>query len=62
MPPNYDELPRQKTNQQPSREEDNPIKSLLVEGAEETYSSYDNEIGDQDKKLEDTLIEKIKKN
>ena len=59
MPPNYDELPKPKTNQQPSKEAINPIKSLLVQ---ETESLNNKEIVDKDKKLEESLLEKIKKN
>ena len=59
MPPNYEELPKPKTNRQLSKEEINPIKSLLVK---ETDSPNNEEIADKDKKLEESLLEKIKKN
>ena len=59
MPPNYEELPKPKNNRQLSKEEINPIKSLLVK---ETDSPNNEEIGDKDKKLEESLLEKIKKN
>ena len=59
MPPNYNELPEQKINQQEITEEKNPIKSLLIQ---EDDPLNDNEIDDKDKKLEDSLLEKIKKN
>ena len=59
MPPNYKELPEPKINQQEITEEKNPIKSLLIQ---ENDPLNDNEIDDKDKKLEDSLLEKIKKN
>ena len=59
MPPNYNELPEPKINQQEIIEEKNPIKSLLIQ--EDGTLNY-NEIDDKDKKLEDSLLEKIKKN
>ena len=59
MPPNYNELPEPKINQQEIIEEKNPIKSLLIQ---EDDPLNDNEIDDKDKKLEDSLLEKIKKN
>ena len=59
MPPNYNELPEPKTNQQEIKKEKNPIKSLLLQ---EDDDLNDNEIDDEDKKLEDSLLEKIKKN
>ena len=59
MPPNYNELPEPKINQQEITEEKNPIKSLLLQ---EDDPVNDNEIDDKDKKLEDSLLEKIKKN
>ena len=59
MPPNYNELPEPKINQQEITEEKNPIKSLLIQ---ENDPLNDNEINDKDKKLEDSLLEKIKKN
>ena len=59
MPPNYDELPKPKTNQQLLKKENNPIKSLLLQ---ETDVANDNEMNDKGKKLENSLLEKIKKN
>ena len=59
MPPNYNELPEPKINQQEIREEKNSIKSLLLQ---EDDTLNDNEIDDKDKKLEESLLEKIKKN
>ena len=59
MPPNYNELPEPKINQQEITEEKNPIKSLLIQ---EDDPLNDNEIDDKDKKLEDSLLEKIKTN
>ena len=59
MPPNYNELPEPKINQQEITEEKNPIKSLLIK---EDDPLKDNEIDDKDKKLEDSLLEKIKTN
>ena len=59
MPPNYDELPKPKNNQQLLKKENNPIKSLLLQ---ETDVANDNEMNDKGKKLENSLLEKIKKN
>ena len=59
MPPNYNELPEPKINQQEIIEEKNSIKSLLLQ---EDETLNDNEIDDKDKKLEESLLEKIKKN
>jgi len=59
MPPNYNKLPEPKKNQQEIVEEKNPIKSLLLQ--EDDTLNY-NEINDKDKKLEESLLEKIKKN
>ena len=59
MPPNYNELPEPKINQQEITEEKNLIKSLLIQ---EDDTLNDNEIDDKDKKLEDSLLEKIKTN
>ena len=59
MPPNYNELPEPKINQQETEEEKNSIKSLLIQ---EDDILNDNEIDDKDKKLEESLLEKIKKN
>ena len=59
MPPNYNELPEPKINQQEIEEEQNSIKSLLLQ---EDDTLNDNEIDDKDKKLEESLLEKIKKN
>ena len=59
MPPNYNELPEPKMNQQEIEEEQNSIKSLLLQ---EDDTLNDNEIDDKDKKLEESLLEKIKKN
>ena len=58
MPPNYNDLPEPTTNQQSVKKENNPIKSLL----QENDSLIDNDIIDEEKKLEDTLLEKIKEN
>ena len=59
MPPNYNELPEPKINQQEIKEEKNSIKSLLLQ---EDDTLNENEIDDKDKKLEESLLEKIKKN
>ena len=59
MPPNYNELPEPKINQQEIKEDKNSIKSLLLQ---EDDTLNDNEIDDKDKKLEESLLEKIKKN
>ena len=59
MPPNYNELPEPKINQQEIKEEKNLIKSLLLQ---EDDTLNNNEIDDKDKKLEESLLEKIKKN
>ena len=58
MPPNYNDLPEPTTNQQSVKKENNPIKSLL----QENDFSIDNDIIDEEKKLEDSLLEKIKEN
>ena len=58
MPPNYNELPEPKINQKEIKKEKNPIKSLLLK---EGDILNDNEIDDKDKKLEDSLLKKIKK-
>ena len=60
MPPNYNELPEPKINQQEIKEEKNPIKSLLLQ--EDDDNLNDNEIDNKEKKLEDLLLEKIKQN
>ena len=59
MPPDYNELPEPKINQQEIREEKNPIKSLLLQ---EDDTLNDNELDDKEKNLEDSLLKKIKKN
>ena len=59
MPQNYNELPESKMNKQEIKEEKNSIKSLLLQ---EDDTLNDNEIDDKDKKLEESLLEKIKKN
>ena len=59
MPPNYNELPEPKVNQQEIKEEKNSIKSLLLQ---EDDTLNNNEIDDKEKKLEDSLLEKIKQN
>ena len=59
MPPNYNELPEPKINQQEIKEEKNSIKSLLLQ---EDDTLNDNEIDNKEKKLEDSLLEKIKEN
>ena len=59
MPPNYKELPEPKTNQQEIKKEKNPIKSLLLQDDD---LLNDNEIDNKDKKLEDSLLKKIKEN
>ena len=59
MPPNYNELPEPKINQQEIKKEKNLIKSLLLQEEDDLNN---NEIDDKDKKLEDSLLEKIKKN
>ena len=61
MPPDYKELPTPKTNQETSliKENKNNIKSLLVnEDNLETNSEKDQ----LNKKLEESLLDKIKKN
>ena len=59
MPPDYNKLPEPSTNQQTVKNEKNPIKSLLLQ---EDDSSSENKMDDIEKKLEDSLLEKIKKN
>ena len=60
MPPNYNELPEPKINQQEIKKEKNPIKSLIIQEEEDDLN--DNEIDNKEKKLEDSLLEKIKEN
>tara|TARA_E500000178_G_C16534343_1_gene535830 strand:- start:22 stop:342 length:321 start_codon:yes stop_codon:yes gene_type:complete len=60
MPPNYNELPEPKINQQEIKEEKNPIKSLIIQEEEDDLNN--NEIDNKIKKLEDSLLEKIKEN
>ena len=60
MPPNYNELPEPKIYQQETKEEKNPIKSLIIQEEEDDLN--DNEIENKEKKLEDSLLEKIKEN
>ena len=60
MPPNYNKLPEPKINQQEIKKEKNPIKSLLLQ--EDDDDLNDNEMGNKEKKLEDSLLEKIKQN
>ena len=59
LPPNYNELPEPKIDQQEIKKEKNPIKSLLLQ---EEDPLNDNEIDDKERELEDSLLEKIKKN
>ena len=59
MPPNFNELPEPKINKQEIKKEKNPIKSLLLKKDDDLN---DNDIDDKEKKLEDSLLEKIKKN
>ena len=60
MPPNYNELPEPKINQLEIKEEKNPIKSLIIQEEEDDLNN--NEIDNKIKKLEDSLLEKIKEN
>ena len=59
MPPNYNELPEPNINQKEIKKEKNSIKSLLLQEDDDLNK---NETDDKDKKLEDSLLEKIKKN
>ena len=59
MPPNYNELPEPTTEKQSIQKENNPIKSLLFQ---EDDAVINNQIKDKKKQLEDSLLEKIKKN
>jgi len=68
MPPNYNELPEPKINQQEIKKEKNSIKSLLLQEDEVINDKEkddvlnDKEVDNNKKKLEDSLLEKIKKN
>ena len=61
MPPDYKELPKPKTNQETSllNENKNNIKSLLTN---EDNSESNSEKDQLNKKLEESLLDKIKKN
>ena len=59
MPPNYNELPEPKMNQQDIKEKKNPIKSLILKEDDDLNV---NEIDNKEKKLEDSLLKKIKEN
>ena len=58
MPPNYEELPEPGMKQK-SAKKNNPIKSLLVK---EDNALNDEKVDDEEIKLEDSLLKKIKKN
>tara|TARA_Y100000996_G_scaffold393540_1_gene357157 strand:- start:638 stop:955 length:318 start_codon:yes stop_codon:yes gene_type:complete len=59
MPPDYKDLPEPTTNQKTAKTKNSSIKSLLLkEGTTDNDNSTDN----TDKKLEESLLEKIKKN
>ncbi len=58
MPPDYKDLPEPTTNQKTIKTKNSSIKSLILkEGALDNDNSAD----DIDKKLEESLLEKIKK-
>ena len=59
MPPNYNELPEPGMKQKLDIKEKNPIKSLLIN---EDNALNDEKENDKEKKLEDSLLKKIKKN
>ena len=61
MPPDYKELPKPKTNQETSlvKENKNNIKSLLIN---EDNLESNSEKGQLNRKLEESLLDKIKKN
>ena len=59
MPPNYNELPEPNTNQKTTKEENNPIKSLLIQ---DDNVLIENNIDDGEKNLENLLLDKIKNN
>ena len=61
MPPDYKELPKPKTNQETSliKENKNNIKSLLINEDNLESNSEKDQIN---KKLEESLLDKIKKN
>jgi len=61
MPPDYKELPKPKNNQDSSQFKDNTnnIKSLITN---ENVSDSEQEKNELNKKLEESLLDKIKKN
>ena len=59
MPPKYNELPEPGMKQKLAIKEKNPIKSLLIN---EDNALNDEKENDKEKKLEDSLLKKIKKN
>ena len=59
MPPDYNELPTPVT-QESQNKEDDPIKDLLIKKDSENIDS--NQDLKENKDLEDSLLEKIKKN
>ena len=59
MPPDYKELPEPKTSQETPKTKNSPIKSLILKD-----DSIESDIvtDNTNKKLEESLLEKIKKN
>ena len=59
MPPDYNELPVPKTNQETPEKKNNSIKSLLLK---EDNLEANTVIDDMNKNLEESLLDKIKNN
>ena len=59
MPPDYKDLPEPRTSQEAPKTKNSSIKSLLLKEDNIENDSITNNI---DKKLEESLLEKIKKN
>ncbi len=60
MPPDYNELPIPKSENTENNKDDNEIKELITNSNNNLKKSNNTE--DTNKKLEDSLIEKIKNN
>ena len=59
MPPNFDELPIPKSNNDQSEENSNNIKSLISSDKEQVIESSNN---DSNQNLESSILKKIKNN
>ena len=60
MPPDYDELPLPKSEAGDSENSENNVKKLIVNNENDNSKSLNE--GSSNKKIEDSLIEKIKSN